>query len=465
MKKFLIIAAVFLSVLSVSCSSKSYFEAIKAPEQKFYQGDYLGAARMLLPEVNNKGRDQLLYMMECGYMLHAGADYEKSNSILLPAGKLAKVVPTSVTQQITALLSNQTSTNYKGEDFEKVLVHMFLGINFLKMGETESARVEFKLVNEELSKIRAEGNTSKYKQNLMAKYLTAVAYEITARENNDLDDLEYAYKEYEQINILSPGYGPVKADLIRVSKRLGYNDDAAKWSAQFGNVDKSFKDAGELVVILQSGKSAVKKSRGKLLSDSAMKVSIDRSLRRISLKEGVTIAAIMVALNNAENPIPRFVERSDNTSYVKITAGNTTAGTIPFEDISNTAVNNLKEDYSSLQVHLAASIVTKAAASIAAGIAAKKIAEKAGAGSFAGLIGTVAGAGTGAALFSSMGPDLRCWHTLPARLHLGRIFLAPGNYDVKLDYINKKGNVAETENVPVTIKTGGIEFINKRTLL
>ena len=111
---------------------RSYY-AMKVPEKLFYEGKFQDAARKLLPDVNNSGKDQLLFMMECGMMLHAAGDYKTSNKVLLPAAKLANLIPTSVTKQISAFLTNDASTNYKGEDFERVLVHMYLGLNFLML--------------------------------------------------------------------------------------------------------------------------------------------------------------------------------------------------------------------------------------------------------------------------------------------------------------------------------------------
>jgi hypothetical protein len=42
----------------------------------------------------------------------------------------------------------------------------------------------------------------------------------------------------------------VQDDLIRVAKKLGYNDDAAKWTGAFKRNPRLQPDAGELVVIL-----------------------------------------------------------------------------------------------------------------------------------------------------------------------------------------------------------------------
>ena len=67
MKKIIqIISAVLIIFAFVSCSSKNYDQEMKVSEDKFYKGKYLEAARLLLPNVNNGGKDELLFMMECG---------------------------------------------------------------------------------------------------------------------------------------------------------------------------------------------------------------------------------------------------------------------------------------------------------------------------------------------------------------------------------------------------------------
>jgi len=392
-----------LAVLFSVCSSRSYREAMKEPEKLFYQGKFLEAGRMLLPEVNSSGKDQLLFMMECGLMLHTGAEYKTSNQILLKAGEIARVIPTSITQQVGSLLTNEGSTNYKGEDFEKVLVHMYLGINFIMLKDYDAARVEFKLVNEELTKIRDEGGKVRYKMNLMAKYLTAIASEMIAEVNNDDEDREFAYVEYKQINSLAPNLELAQRDLQLLAKKLKYDDDYGDLKKKFGRKDDVPSPYGELVLIFQAGRSAIKVSRGKLLEDKAMNGSINVTLNSGSLKAGVTIAAVMITLKTAENPIPKFEKRSNLADYARVLVNGKTYDTIELENIEETAVKNLEDDYGRLRAKVAASIVTKAVVSIAAGLAAKKLAEQSKKlGAFSGLIGMAAGVGTGAALFSQM---------------------------------------------------------------
>lgn len=457
--------SVFLALALFACSSsKSYDEAMQVPEQKFYKGEYKEAARMLLPQVNNKGKDQLLFLMECGLMLHAAEDYTTSNKVLLSAAKLARVIPVSVSQQALSLLTNNRNTNYRGEDFEKVLVNMYLGLNFLLMKDYESARVEFSAVNNELAKIKVENGKARYKQNIMAKYLTAIAFEIIGEKSRDLRDIEFAYIEYKQINDLAPGLDIVKEDLLRVSKRLNYTDDYNVWSSKFGKGFTPSENDGELVTIFQAGRSAIKKSRGSLLKDPMVEAAIRVTLSTGSLATGVTMAAVLITLHNVENPIPKFVKRDNSANSVRVTVAGKRFNTYMLEDVEQTAVQNLEDDYGRLYMKVAAEVALKAAASVAAGLAVKKMVQQnKQLGGFAGLLGAAAGLGTGAALFSQMKPDLRCWHTLPANFQLGREFLPAGKHKVNFQFMGK-GGVISTIEKEVEIKKGEKTLVNLRTL-
>ncbi len=459
-----IISALLIIFAFVACSSKNYDKEMRVSEETFYKGKYLEAARLLLPNVNKAGKDELLFMMECGLMLHTGEDYKTSNKILLRAGSQANLIPISVTQQVSTLLTNDTNANYRGEDFERVLIHVYLGINFLMLEQYDSARVEFMAVNNELSKIKSENGEARYKQNLMAKYLTAIAFEIAGEKDKDTRDIEFAYIEYKQVYALDPSIAMVKDDLLRVSSRLGYDDDYLEWKSKFKKSYTADENSGELVTIFQAGRSAIKKSRGSLLKDPDMGPAIRLTINGSNLTAGLTAAAILVTLNNAENPIAKFEKRSNKVDKVRIETGGISLTTTMLEDVETTALKNLEDDYSRLYVKVAASIATKTIATLASGIAAKKIAEQfKQTKGFASLIGTAVGAGTGAALFSSMKPDLRCWHTLPANFQLGRVRLKPGKHTVSFAFMGG-GGIVDRQEKEVEIKKGEKKVVNLRTL-
>jgi hypothetical protein len=444
MIKNTITASLLCCIIFFTGCGKDYREVIDAPEQKFYQGQQLEAARMLLKHVNKKGRDQLVFLMEAGYLLHMATRYKDSNKVLLKAAELAKIKPISITKQVAALLVNQTKTNYRGEDFEKVLVHMILGINFIMLNNYDSAAVEFKAVNQELLRIKSEDGTARYKQNLMAKYLTAIAHEIIADRDNSEEDREYAEVEYRQIIKLKPTLSMARRDLARLQVKN--------------------RDEGELVVIFQAGRSPVKVSRGKLLSDPAMNGLITASVNSRNLAAGVSIGGILATMKLAENPIPQFKRRSNKTKNLLISVQGQQATTTMLENTEYTAIKTLEDDYNRLKGKFVASIVTKAIVSIAAGIAAREATKAAGGGSaLSAFVGLVAGSGTGAALFASIRPDLRCWHTLPANFQLARMRLNPGEYTVNVDYIGHNGAKLQNQKVNVKIKKKGKYFLNIRT--
>jgi uncharacterized protein len=442
-------AALALSALlavPLSCG-KDYREVINAPEQKFYQGQELEAARMLVPQIKGAGKDKLLLMMEAGYLLHMAGKSEDSNKVLDMAAKVAQVIPISVSQEVGALLTNQTVTNYRGEDFEKVLIHMYLGINYLKLNSPEDAAVEFKAVNNELQKIKNEKGEARYKQNIMAKYLAAISHELRADTTGNDDDREYAEVEYRQILQLKPNLSMARADLAQLQK--------AKADPR-----------GEMVVIFQAGRGPIKVSRGSLLEEPGMNVAIGATLATRSLAAGLTVGAVMGTLKLAENPIPKFKIRSNRTKSLRITVMDRTVETEVLENIEYTAVKNLEDDYSRLRGEVAASVVTKAIVSLAAGIGAQEATRKMSKGNsgLSSLVGLLVGAGTGTALFATMKPDLRCWHTLPANLQLARMRLAPGKYTAMVQYLGFDGAVQQTKYLNFEIKKKEKYFMNIRTV-
>ncbi|HOF14323.1 MAG TPA: hypothetical protein PLN01_08380, partial [Spirochaetota bacterium] len=79
----------FLLVSVVTCASYDYNKQIGEIEKLFYSGQYKEAANKLLPTINTKSKDQLLYMMECGLILQVAGDYENSNKVFTEAAKIA----------------------------------------------------------------------------------------------------------------------------------------------------------------------------------------------------------------------------------------------------------------------------------------------------------------------------------------------------------------------------------------
>ena len=309
MKRKLYAMCATVSLVFLVLCTTNYNEAIRKAESTFYGGNYLDAARSMLPQVNSEGRDQLLYMMEAGLMLHAGGDFQKSTKVFTEAAALVERIAISLSKGAAALVLNETMTNYRGEDHERVLVHMYLGLGRMLTGKNDEARVDLKKVNDILRALVQTGGRA-YKQNRMAKYLTAIAFENSGDIDNDDSDREFAYVEYKQILQLDGRLPLVYQDLQRMAKH--FDDNIGQYRGYNPNFLNTIpRDGGELVVVFESGKGPIKVSRGPLMSDHSMGNGIRVAINGLRGAQAASAAAIMIALNKAENPIPEVPEKGE----------------------------------------------------------------------------------------------------------------------------------------------------------
>ena len=86
---------------------------------------------------------------------------------------------------------------------------------------------------------------------------------------------------------------------------------------------------------------------------------------------------------------------------------------------------------------------------------ASRGAEKVG-GEWAKLAANILGAVTDAA-------DTRSWLTLPENIHLARLSLPPGIYDLQVEILDRQGKSLETATIPgVIVKAGDWTFVSQR---
>jgi hypothetical protein len=135
------------------------------------------AAEKIKEKAFQEGDDQVVYLLEYGTAEQAAKDYNASNEAFLKAEDLTEIKDYhSLSRVAGSLLLNQGMIQYKGDDFEKVMINAMLAINYLMQGKYEDARVECRKLNDKLYKFRFEGKR-KYEQNPFAFYLSAMIWE------------------------------------------------------------------------------------------------------------------------------------------------------------------------------------------------------------------------------------------------------------------------------------------------
>ncbi len=374
-------------------------------------------------------QDRLLRLMDEGILLRVGERYKESSEKFFEAAKLIEQSGyLSLGEQSLTLLTNEKQTTYQGEDFEKVLVHMYLALNFIALNELDSALVEARRVNEILYLMISEAKRP-YELNAFAKYLGGLLFEA----DHDLNNARVSYLQTMEMDASSrENFDPLRLDLFRVTKKLGMSQELNELKEKFGlksweKADESLKEQnGAVVLLFEVGKSPRKFSS-----------------RERHVKSGKGGTAIEVLL-----PVAYYKNRSYQVHRVLMEISGQKAEAVALNSIRQTAVQHLEDRMGRA---IAKAFLT---AGVKAGIAAG--------------VGTATnskelGFLTAFALFLASEADTRSWLLLPAELQVAKVFLKPGTYSVALKYQNAAGRTLREEKIPsVVVKANQPTFIQRR---
>jgi hypothetical protein len=374
-------------------------------DRMFREGRYGDAAEHLkkgLTEQGDNGRDVLLYLLDLGLSLHSAGKYAESNQYFFKADKIAEIKDyTSLSTESATLLTSDNIKDYKGEDFEKILINTYLSMNYAALGNYEDALVEARRVNQKLYRMVHEGSR-KYKQNAFARYLSAAIYEAEGNFND-------AYVDYKETYKLAPEFPALGRDLWRMAKLNSDRDDMEKWDAEYKLTAVDHKQAlaaaprsgrGEIIVIYENGISPVKRPNP---SFSQLPKFYPRSnpVQHARVDVRASVGTTLASAGAPEAPV----------AY--------TADTALLENIEATAIQNLDEKYGGL-------VAKKIAGIIAKEVVADQIGRRTDP-----LIGFLAKV----AFYVSDQADVRSWNLLPRDLQIARIAVEPGSYTVRVSPI------------------------------
>jgi len=404
------LAAVTFSTLT-SCAT--YQNKVASARESMRQGQATQAAKDLEPLAKEEGNDQLIYLLDYATVLQQAGRYKESASVFSRAEKMADIQDYhSISKVTTAALLSEEMIQYKGDDYEKVLINAVNAINFLEMGDLDGANVEVRRLNGKLYKFKYEAKKD-YQQNPYAFYLSAMIYEAGAK----WDD---AYISFKQAYEVAPNYLPLHEDLVRSAIRAQRNEDVDKWLKKFPEVkvspewrDKSY---GEAVLVLMQGWGPRKHPR-------------------------------------PEAPrFPHLVPVHSEVQGARLVINGNTSGAVHSESIfsvQEVAIKTLNDDYARLVASRVGGVVAKA-------VVADQIAQK------NKLLGQLAYL----AMNAVDRADLRQWSTLPQTFQFARIPLKAGKYQINAMGINSQGyptgeQMSERE---IEIKPGRKTFISWRTV-
>lgn len=412
--------------------SDSFYEI----ERRLAREQYAEALHALERQSDAR-REPLLYQLNKAMVLRMAGDYAASNEAFEAAKTLVeRYSAISLREQTARFIINDAADAYAGEEHEQVLVHLYGALNYIALGELDSARVEALQVDLRLRRQAERARDAGYVENALARYLTGMIYE----DLGEWSDALIAYrKSYEAYRVYRERYGvavpqALKHDLLRLTEHLGLADELRRYQGEFGigrwTEHPAWREQGELVFLLHNGLAPIKREQSVTTLDP-----VSGHLVRISL--------------------PYYQARMPVVRGARLSAGGGAADTELYEDVSGLAMRTLEAKMPAITARAVARAVVKVQLARAARDSARR---QQGDSALAAIIGL--GVEIGNVLTERA--DTRSWATLPHDIQLARLALPPGRYDVKVQLLGPGGGaVGSFELHDVAVRPGRKTYISR----
>lgn len=437
----LVIAVVAVGVFQAGCAT--YSDSFGLIEQNLAARQYDAALQEIEKQAGSK-TDRVLYLLNKGMVLRMKEDFAGSNQALEKAkSEMERLYAASVSENALSFLINDATVSYAGDDYEQVLVHLFMALNYLELGQPREARVEALQVDIKLREIGEKIPENKFTEDAMSRYLTGMIYE----ELGEWSDAMIAYrKAYEAYKKYRENYGlrmpdMLKHDLLRLAQRQGLNNELEQYRKEFGiepqaETGDTAGQEGELVFILNNGLAPIK--REKVVSAAAPQVSVEMDSRG-HRKHDVTSMPHMVSI-----ALPYYESRPKNVNRARISVFGRQADTQLMEDIDAIA-------RASLDSRMAA-ITARSVARMVAKIKMQDVVDRAGRHKDSELAVELLGSLlVRVTTMVTERADTRSWLTLPANVQMAKLSVPPGSYTVNIELLGEGGQTIATREYPEII--------------
>lgn len=406
--------------------------------EKDLAGQQYDAALSNVEKESASKTDRVLYLLNKGMVLRMKRDFVASNVAFEAAkAEMDRLYAASVSENALSVMVNDATVSYSGDNYERVLLHLYMALNYLELGDSDSARVEALQIDEQLREFAEKSSDGKVAEDAFTLYLTGLIYEDRGEYSDAMISYRSAYKVYKQYeakyNIAMPTV--LKVDLMRMAKQQGLTDELSKYKAEFGFepvVTKGNPAESELVFVLNNGLAPIKREKA------------------INSFDGKSGTMVRIAL-------PSYESRSTNIVAARITVNDKQTTTELMEDIDAIAKKNLDERMPAIIARSVARVVIKAAASKKARDVAMN--NKNNDNAMAGMLGALA---LQVAAIATERADTRSWLTLPGNIQLARMSLPPGSYDVKVELLGANRQVVATQDYPgIVVKKSHKTFLTQ----
>lgn len=398
-----------------SCVTHGYYAA------SMRDGLLTGQPELSLAIAEDKDPQQteVISSLDKGMLRRINNDFSGSNQIFEVAKQeIEKLYGISITENLAAITINETLRAYQGDRYEQLLLHAYMAMNYIQLGQLDGARVEMLQADVKMMEWGDEPDN-----NAFLRYLEGIIYESLGEYDNALISYRKAYIAYkEKAGRQAPSPpATLKKDLLHLLASHGSRSEYQNYKKEFGMAEyrpaRTGNDNGELIVILNNGLAPVK-------SETAIPIwstEIQKNLR--------------VAFPVYQQPKQRLYKPA-----IDVNGERYSMETV--EDVDMLARYALEQAMPGIMARATARAVVK--------YNTQHSAQQQD--SIVGLLMTVTNLITERA-------DTRSWITLPQEIQLQRIPLAAGEHLIKIEMLNTAGRVVDVIEEKVIITPGQKSFV------
>lgn len=442
---------VFFSCATYHERAQPYYDGLRA-------NNYAQAERLLdHNKLIQARRNRLLFYMEKGYVSHLNKQYDTSNFYFNEADKFMENRGSGVWDAAIGTLTNPMLQTYRGEDFERFMLHYYKALNYLYLGKKEDAVVEARRItlSNDGQKDKFNDKSSRYSQDAFALIMQGLLYE----SDGDINNAFISYRNAADLFLRQPGntyYGtpfPVQlqTDLLHTASQMGFTDQLDIYTKKLNTTYHSqpAPAGGELVVFIEYGLAPYKKQDDYFFTlvkkEGGFFFTNNNKLLTLPVDFSVGISADNLSVSDFDVfrlAMPSYVVRPQQSMQFQVTVNDQPAGTMnKMQDIDFIATQTLSErTLKEMSLALSRLLVKK--------IAEKQVKDK----------NQTAGDILQAVNLLVEKADTRNWQSLPGKIYYTRVPLQTGENKVQ---ITAGGNTLQT----ITVNgTGVLQFYSYRKI-
>ena len=403
-------------------------------------------------------RNALLHELNLGTMSHHAGEFERSNAEFEQAYITSEDTRVGLGSLALAQVTNPETLPYRGEDFELVLLHYYMALNYLSLGDLENALVEARRINIRLSAFNQEYGDypNRYTVDAFATWVSGMIYEAAGEYNDAFIAYRNAYDTYVNQYVSLFGTEPptqLEYDLIRSAAKSGLSDEKEYYERRFGMTYQPDPPGSAYIIALwHTGLGPVKtetsfnffvvRNQGGGMAFVNSELGISVPIASVSSSEAAQLSDLRVV----RVAFPRYEERVPRVTHATVATNGEEWPVELAEDVNAIAFTSLEDR------------AVREMASVLLRLAFKQIAEAAARRQNPDL-GTV----VGIANAITERADTRNWQTIPHSIYVTRIVVRPGDVKLQLATDDRRSDTANRLQ-EITIAPGETRFVYWHTL-